>query len=105
MRSPRGFSGAIALLLILPVAVVSSVVFGDEETGLHLALAAGAWLLAFAVFDFQVEPRFNRATFVTTVLLGDVFFLQAVSPLTGSAAFNDFAYDTLGQVLEGALTL
>ena len=66
MRSLQGFLGAIALLLLLPVAIVSSIAFGDEETGLHLALTAGAWLLAFAVFDFRVAPRFNRVAFVTT---------------------------------------
>src|SRR6185503_3460577 len=104
MRSRRGFYGAIALLSLLPVAIVSSIAFGDEETGLHLALAAGAWLLALAVFDFRVSPRVNRAAFVTTGLLGGIFFLQAVSPLTGDDALYDFSYDTLGQVLEGALT-
>src|SRR5688572_24677657 len=102
MKSPRGFYGAIALLLLLPVAIVSSIAFGDVETGLHLALAAVAWLLAVAVFDFLVAPRLNRAAFVTTALLGGVFFLQAVSPLTSSEAFYDFSYVTLGQVLEGA---
>jgi hypothetical protein len=105
MRSRRGFYGAIALLLLLPVAIVSSVAFGDEETGLHLALAAGAWLFAAAVFDFRVVGWLNRATSVALAVVGDVFFLQAVSPLTGSDAFYEFSYDTLGQALEGSLTL
>ena len=105
MRSRRGFYGALAVLLLLPVAVVSAVAFGDEETGLHLALASGAWLLAAAVFDFRVVGWLNRATCVALAVLGGVFFLQAVSPLTGNGAFYDFSYDTLGQALEGSLTL
>lgn len=105
MRSRRGFYGAIAVLLLLPVAVVSSIAFGDEETGLHLALAAGAWLFAAAVFDFRVVGWINRATCAALAVLGGVFFLQAVSPLTGSEAFYEFSYDTLGQALEGSLTL
>jgi hypothetical protein len=105
MRSRRGFYGAIAVLLLLPVAIVSSIAFGDEETGLHLALATGAWLFAAAVFDFRVVGWLNRATSAALVVLGGVFFLQAVSPLTGNDAFYDFSYDTLGQALEGSLTL
>jgi hypothetical protein len=105
MRSTKGFYGAMALLLLLPVAVVSSIAFGDEETGLHLALAASVCLLAAAVFDFRVMPWLNRVTSAALAVLGGVFLLQAVSPLTGNAAFYDFAYDTLGQVIEGALTL
>jgi hypothetical protein len=57
------------------------------------------------VFDFRVAGWLNRATFVSTAALGGIFFLQAISPLTGSDAFYDFSYDTLGQVIEGALTL
>jgi hypothetical protein len=105
MRSTKGFYGALSVLLLLPVAIVSSVAFGDEETGLHLALAAGAWLLAAAVFDFRVVAWLNRATFAALAVLGGVFFMQAVSPVTGSGAFYDFSYNTLGQALEGSLTL
>jgi hypothetical protein len=105
MRSPKGFYGAIALLLLLPVADVSSVAFGDEETGLHLALAAGAFLLAFAVFDFKVSKPVNQVAYVATAALGAIFLLQAISPLTTSEAFYDFSYDTVGQWLEGTLTL
>jgi hypothetical protein len=105
MRSRRGFYGAISVLLLLPVAVVSSVAFGDEETGLHLALAAGAWLFAAAVFDFHVTAWVSRATSLALAVLGGIFILQAVSPLTGNEAFYDFAYFTVGQSLEGSLTL
>lgn len=105
MRSPRGQYGAIAILLVLPVAVVCSVAFDDEEVGVHLALATGAFLLAFAVFDFDVSRPVNLVTSLSTALLGGIFLLQAVSPLTSNDALHDFAYVTLGQWLEGTLTL
>jgi len=104
MKSPKGFYGAIALLLVLPVAVVSAIAFGDQETGLHLALAAGAFLQAAAIFDFDVPKPVNQLACAATALLGGIFLLQALSPLTASEAFYDFSYDTLGW-LEGLLTV
>ena len=105
MRSPRGFYGAIAILLVLPTALVFSVAFDDEAVGVHLALAAGALLLASAVFDFDVQRPINQLACVSTALLGGIFLLQAISPMTSNDGFHDFAYDTLGQWLEGTLTL
>jgi hypothetical protein len=105
MRSPKGFYGAIALLLVLPVAIVFSIAFGDEETGIHIALAIGAFLLALAMFDFNVARLVNQVASVATVALGAIFLLQAIAPLTASDAFYEFSYDTLGQWLEGTLTL
>ncbi len=72
---------------------------------MHIALAAGAFLLASAVFDFDVAKRINQLACVSTALLGGIFLLQAISPLTSSDAFHDVAYNTLGQWLEGTLTL
>jgi hypothetical protein len=95
----------MAILLLLPIAVVSNAVFGDEETGIHLALAAGTFLFASAVFDFDVRKPINAVACVSTAVLGGIFLLQAISPLTSSDGFHDFAYDTLGQWLEGTLTL
>ena len=104
-KSPRGLYGAIAILLVVPTAAVFSVAFDDEEFGVHVALAAGAFLLASAVFDFDVPRPINLLACVTTALLGGIFLLQAISPLTSSDGFHDFAYNTLGQWLEGTLTL
>ncbi|MFZ0140367.1 MAG: hypothetical protein WAL70_04725 [Aeromicrobium sp.] len=72
---------------------------------MHVALATGAFLLAFAVFDFDVPRPINLLACVTTALLGGIFLLQAISPLTSNDGFHDFAYNTLGQWLEGTLTL
>ena len=72
---------------------------------MHVALAIGAFLLAFAVFDFDVPRPINLLACVTTALLGGIFLLQAISPLTSNDGFHDFAYNTLGQWLEGTLTL
>jgi hypothetical protein len=93
------------VLLVVPTAGVFSVAFDDEEFGVHVALAAGAFLLASAVFDFDVSRPINVLACVTTALLGVIFLLQAISPLTSNDGFHDFAYDTLGQWLEGTLTL
>ena len=105
MRSPRGFYGAIAILLVLPTALVFSVAFDDDEVGVHIALAVGAFLLASAMFDFDIPRPINLLACVCTTLLGGIFLLQAISPLTPNDGFHDFAYDTLGQWLEGTLTL
>jgi len=71
----------------------------------HVALAVGTFLLAFAVFDFDVPRPINLLACVTTALLGVIFLLQAISPLTSSDGFHDLAYNKLGQWLEGTLTL
>ena len=105
MKSPRGFYGAIAILLVVPTAAVFSAAFDDDEFGVHVALAVGAFLLAFAVFDFDVPRPINLLACVATALLGVIFLLQAISPLTSNDGFHDFAYNTLGQWLEGTLTL
>ncbi|MGH3456610.1 hypothetical protein [Aeromicrobium sp.] len=93
------------MLLVIPTAAVFSVAFGDEEVGLHFVLAAGAFLLASAMFDFNVPKPINQLACVSTALLGGIFLLQAISPLTSNDGFHDFAYITLGQWLEGTLTL
>ncbi len=93
------------MLLVIPTAVVCSAVFDDDETGIHMVLAAGAFLLASAVFDFDVARPINLLACLGTALLGAIFLLQAISPLTSNDGFHDFAYDTLGQWLEGTLTL
>ena len=90
---------------MLPTAVVFSVAFDDEEIGVHIALAAGAFLLASAMLDFDVPKPINLLACVSTAVLGGIFLLQAISPMTSSDGFHDFAYDTLGQWLEGTLTL
>lgn len=105
MRSPRGFYGAIAILLVLPTAAVFSVAFDDDEVGVHIALATGAFLFASAMFDFDIPRPINLLAVVCTTLLGGIFLLQAISPLTSDDGFHDFAYETLGQWLEGTLTL
>jgi hypothetical protein len=57
------------------------------------------------VFDFDVPKPINQIACVSTAVLGGIFLLQAISPLTSNDGFHDFAYDTLGQWLEGTLTL
>lgn len=57
MRSPRGPLGAIVLLLALPIAVLTQVLFGSGSgTTIHFALAVGCVLVSFSAFDFET-PR------------------------------------------------
>jgi hypothetical protein len=57
MRSPRGLLGAIVLLLALPIAVLTQVLFGSGSgLAIHFALAVGCLLLSFSAFDFGT-PR------------------------------------------------
>jgi hypothetical protein len=90
---------------VIPTAAVFSVAFDDDEVGVHVALTVGAFLLAFAVFDFDVPRPITLLACITTAVLGVIFLLQAISPLTSDDGFHDFAYNTLGQWLEGTLTL
>ncbi len=57
------------------------------------------------MFDFHVPRPVNLVACAGTAVLGVIFLLQAISPMTSDDGFHDFAYDTLGQWLEGTLTL
>ena len=53
MRSSRGLLGSILLLLALPIAVLTQVLFGSGSgIAIHLALAVGCVLVSFSAFDF-----------------------------------------------------
>ena len=57
MRSPRGFLGSLVLLLALPIAVLTQVLFGSgSAVAIHVALAAGCVLVSLSAFDFDT-PR------------------------------------------------
>jgi hypothetical protein len=104
MRSKRGLLASIALLSALPLTALYQMVLGaGVEVVIHGALAVGAALMSFAVFDFK-SPRW--ATWmgsVSTGVLAAVFFLQALSEVTHDEALTYLAYRVLGQRLEGWL--
>jgi hypothetical protein len=97
MRSPRGLLGSLVLLLALPIAVLTQVLFGGgSAVAVHLALAVGCVLVSFSAFDFGT-PRWLAwigclSAFAFTV----IFLLQAASSLVGNASFSYFANEVLG---------
>jgi hypothetical protein len=104
MRSPRAFAAGLILLLGVPLALATAVVFGDgAEDVLHLALAASFFLLAFAVFDFNLPAWIKLPACAAMAALAAIFLLQGVSDLMQSAPLQHLAYAVLGQFLEKLL--
>lgn len=104
MRSTRGLLASIAFLLALPLTALYQMVFGTgAEAVIHGALALGAALMSFAVFDFKTPRWVTWMGSVSTGVLAAVFFLQGVSEVTHDEALTYFAYQVLGQRLEGWL--
>jgi len=101
MRSPRGFLAALFFLLAIPIAVLCQMLFGIEvETILHLALAAGFALMAFAVFDFKITRWITWIGCASTSALAVIFLLQGMSGLTQNDSLTHLAFQVLGQRLE-----
>lgn len=104
MRSPRAVAAAVILLLGVPIALVTGIVFGGgAENVIHLALGATFLLLAFAVFDFKLPPWINLAASAATGVLAAIFLLQGASDLLHSVPLQHLAYEVLGQRLERVL--
>jgi hypothetical protein len=70
---------------------------------IHFVLAAGTFLLAFAVFDFELPRWMNWIGCAAALALGTIFLLQAVALLVPNETLNYFAYEVLGQWPEGWL--
>jgi hypothetical protein len=104
MRSPRGFLGAILILLALPIAVLIQVLFGSgSETTVHFVLAAGSALVAFSAFDFETPRWIAWIGCVSASALAAIFLAQGVGQLVGNDSLNHFLYQVLGSWPEGAL--
>jgi hypothetical protein len=104
MRSLRGFLGAIAFLSLLPIAVLYQMFFDNGvEIIIHLVLALGSSLIAFAVFDFKVTSWITWVGCVATGALAAIFLLQGVAELVQNASLTYFAFQLLGQQLEAVL--
>ena len=104
MKSTRGFFASIAFLLALPLTALYQMLFGTgAEALIHAALALGSALMAFAVFDFKTPRWATWMGLVSTGALAAVFFLQGLSEVTHNEALTHFAYQVLGQWLEGRL--
>jgi hypothetical protein len=70
---------------------------------IHFVLAAGSFLLAFAVFDFKLPRWMNWIGCAAALALGTIFLLQAVALVIPNESLNYFAYEVLGQWPEGWL--
>lgn len=104
VRSTRGVFASLAFLLALPLTALYQMVLGTGvEAVIHGALALGSALMSFAVFDFKTPRWATWMGSVSTGVLAAVFFLQGVSEVTHNGALTHFAYQVLGQRLEGRL--
>lgn len=104
MRSTRGLVASLAFLLALPLTALFQMVFGaGAEAVIHGALATGSALMSIAVFDFKTPRWATWMGSISAGILAAVFVLQGVSEVTHDEALTYFAYQVLGQRLEGWL--
>src|SRR3712207_2479939 len=92
MRSPRGFLGSIVLLLALPIAVLTQVLFGGGSgIAVHFALAAGSLLVALSAVDFGTPRWLAWVGCVSASAFAAIFLIQNVSAFVGNESFSNFA--------------
>jgi hypothetical protein len=104
IRSPLGLLAALAFLVGVPLSFGWQILFGSGAgTMIHFVLAAGSFLLAFAVFDFKLPRWMNWIGCAAALALGTIFLLQALAELIPIEALKYFAYQALGQWPEGWL--
>jgi hypothetical protein len=104
IRSPLGLLAALAFLVGVPISFGWQILFGSGAgTLIHIFLAAGSLLLAFAVFDFELPIWMNWIGFAAGLAVGSIFLLQAVVLVIPNESLNYFAYEVLGQWPEGWL--
>jgi hypothetical protein len=97
MRSPRGVLGSLALLLALPIAVLTQVLFGGgSAVAIHVALAAGCGLVSFSAFDFGTSRWLAWIGCVSAGAFAAIFLSQAASTLIGNESFSYFTNEVLG---------
>ena len=97
MRSRRGFLGSLALLLALPIAVLTQVLFGSGSgIAVHLALAVGCVLVSLSAFDFGTPRWLAWIGCVSANAFAAIFLVQGASALIGNASFSYFANEVLG---------
>ena len=105
VRSRTGVLGAVAVLLAVPVEVLSQVLALPAGIFVHAFLAAGVVLVGVAAFDFGLPRWLAVAGAVVAVALGVIFLLQALTELTQSEPLRGVAYGVLGGAPEGGLGL
>jgi hypothetical protein len=104
IRSPLGLLAALAFLVGIPISFGLQILFGSGAgTMIHFFLAAGSFLLAFAVFDFKLPRWMNWIGCAAGLAVGTIFLLQAVALLIPNESLHYIAYEVLGQWPEGWL--
>jgi hypothetical protein len=89
MRSPLGFLGATVLLLALPIAVLTQVLFGSGSgTTIHVALGVGCALVALSVFDFETPRWVAWIGCVAAGSFAGIVLVQAASELIQNDSFT-----------------
>src|ERR671910_3752841 len=97
MRSSRGLLGSLVLLLALPIAVLTQVLFGSgSAVAIHLALAVGCVLVSFSAFDFGTPRWLAWIGCLSTGAFALIFLSQAASTLIGNESFSYFTNEVLG---------
>jgi hypothetical protein len=97
VRSIRGILGSLALLLALPIAVLTQVLFGSgSAVAIHVALAAGCVLVSLSAFDFGTPRWLAWIGCVSAGAFAVIFLLQAASTLIGNESFSYFTNEVLG---------
>jgi hypothetical protein len=97
MRSPRGLLGSLVLLLALPIAVLTQVLFGSgSAVAIHLALAAGCVLVSLSAFDFGAPRWLAWLGCLSAGAFALIFLSQAASTLIGNESFSYFTNEVLG---------
>ena len=97
MRSPRGLLGSLVLLLALPIAVLTQVVFGSGSAiAIHFALALGCVLVSLSAFDFGTPRWLAWIGCVSAGAFAAIFLVQGVSTIIGNESFSYFANEVLG---------
>ncbi|MGH7696403.1 MAG: hypothetical protein ACRENH_15565 [Gemmatimonadaceae bacterium] len=103
-RSTRGVAAAAVVLLALPVTFLYQSLGGTRASVVvHAALALGAVLLSFAVFDFATPRWVALLGCAAAGLLAVIFLLQGLSEIVQNARLTEAVYRVLGQRVEGWL--
>jgi hypothetical protein len=110
MRSPRGLLGSLVLLLALPIAVLTQVLFGSgSAVAIHVALAVGCVLVSLSAFDYGTPRWLAWIGCVSAGAFAAIFLVQGASTLIGNESFSYFADEVLGfwpeKVLLSLLTI
>jgi hypothetical protein len=89
--------GSLVLLLALPIAVLTQVVFGGGSgIAIHVALGAGCVLVSLSAFDFGTPRWLAWVGCASAGAFAAIFFVQAASAPIGDESFSYFANEVLG---------